>query len=665
MTDADFIHSQYENMTIEPPPASIVGWIEARRVLPPDSPIPGYYSFARTPFQKEWVENMRPYSPIVNTIIMKSRKVGATTAVEGVVGFWMSAWPTSIIYCTATEALAKSWATENIMHVIESCGLQEKLIAPFSNARNKRNAITTKKIEFIGGRLEIISSGSTDARRAKNARIIILDEVDGLPEMTQQEGSYIEILKGHSASWGARRKFCAFSSPTTLEASAIHKLYSAYDERKFLIPCPVCGRDIELVDAGNGANYGLKADMKAGRLIDVYYLCPYCGDIFHNKDKTIFFSERPHCKKEPHKVLQPAHWEATKQIDDQYSRSYSINSLYSPLGALTFRDVYEAKLKAQEGGGDGLRSYVNLYLGQPYKDTGQRPSINKVIELRGEYASGEVPKEVIFLTAAVDVQRGSATDEKNPPRLEMEIMGSCPGKQSYSVLYKVFDGAIDDPYSGAWAKLRQFEEEGGLQFTRADGCLFYVALMGIDSGYLPDVVYRFCESQPYTLPVKGFWLLRADDKRKEKGDIPGGLRRYRAARIGTSGVKLLEINTNHYKDHIYNRLKIERQVSTEQRPGYCGFPRDYADEYFLQLCGEEKRTDGSFKPIRERTEALDVRVYNEALSDYFLEMQVQAYRAWYTSQKKWSQQGLNHIDKIFMISELIRHPGRRLEFSIN
>ena len=252
-------------------------------------------------------------------------------------------------------------------------GFRDRLVASLSDKRNKRSPNTAKKIEYMGGHLDIISSGSLDARRQKNARVICLDEVDGLPEQTTTgEGSFISILQGHSMAWGPRRKFAAFSSPTTLEASAIWKMYSEYDQRKFLIPCPICGRHIELKDADDQANYGLKADTKAGRIIDVFYQCEFCGDIFHNKDKSIFYSDDPRCLKAPEKKLEPAHWEPTRATDDPFSRSYSINSLYSPIGALTFTDVYKVKIKAQAEGPDAMRSFVNIYLGLPFKDTGPR-----------------------------------------------------------------------------------------------------------------------------------------------------------------------------------------------------------------------------------------------------------------------------------------------------
>ena len=38
---------------------------------------------------------------------------------------------------------------------------------------------------------------------------------------------------------------------------------------------------------------------------------------------------------------------------------------------------------------------------------GQRPKLEKVIELRGTYKEGQVPNNVLFITIGVDVQRGS------------------------------------------------------------------------------------------------------------------------------------------------------------------------------------------------------------------------------------------------------------------
>ena len=107
MNDAGFILSQNEQLPTEPPPFDVCKWIEEKRVLPSNTPFPGPYRFSRTPFQREIVTNMAPYSPIINTAVVKSRKVGLTTALEGAIAFWCFAWPTDVIYATASEALAK------------------------------------------------------------------------------------------------------------------------------------------------------------------------------------------------------------------------------------------------------------------------------------------------------------------------------------------------------------------------------------------------------------------------------------------------------------------------------------------------------------------------------------------------------------------------------
>jgi phage terminase large subunit GpA-like protein len=630
MNDAEFYFSQNNLLPTERPPASICQWAEARRILPANTPWPGPYKYSRTPYQREICENLAPYSPIINTIVLKSRKCGLTTAMENCIAYWAFAWPTDVIYSTATEALAKQFSTETFMHVIESMGYRDRLISQFSDAKNKRNPATVKKIEYSGGHIDIISSGSLDARRQKNARCIFLDEVDGVPELTTTgEGSYIDILKGHQMAWGPRRKFCAFSSPTTFETSAIWKLYSEYDERKYLINCPNCGRLMEFKDTDNQANFGLKANTKAGKIIEVYYQCEFCGDPIFNKDKSILFSDNPYCKRDPHKKLEPAHWEPTKKTDDPYSRSYSINALYSPIGALTFTDIYKAKQKAEHNGADVMRSYVNIYMGQPFKDAGTRPKIEKVIELRGDYKSGTVPKGVLFLTIAVDVQKGSEKDPDNPPRLELEILGHGWGYRTWSILYKRIEGATDDYSSGAWKKFTDWATETELAFMRADGVKLWVQIIGIDSGDQQETVYRFCESYPGNniFPVKGFGARNMKTQKDEKGDLPGGFRRYRSAVLDNSDKRVLEINTWHYKNLIYAALKVERKNTEPQNSNFCAFPRDYPDEYFAMLTGEEKRMDGSYHPIRSRVEALDCRVYNLALADFFLETQVNAFKA--------------------------------------
>jgi phage terminase large subunit GpA-like protein len=295
---------------------------------------------------------------------------------------------------------------------------------------------------------------------------------------------------------------------------------------------------------------------------------------------------------------------------------------------ISWTTIYHEYDEAQQDP-EGMRSFVTLYLGKPFKETGSRPKLDKVIELRGGYRADTVPDGVLFLTAGIDVQRGSKSDPNRPPRLEMEVCGHGRGFRTWSICYKIFTGDIGDPYEGAWEKLRTFAGEGGFLFRRDDGRQFAVMLILIDSGdgEYTDIIYRFASGWDNTYASKGFGNIKR--KKGEEGDAMtrDNFKRYRMAKIGTD-VLLVEIATNYYKRHLYNNLKIERRSELSiQKPGFCDFPMDYGQRYFEQLTAAEMMRDGSFNSGRRQDEALDCRVMCQCGGDMYLDQVVSDRRA--------------------------------------
>ena len=627
-------------------------------MLPTSTPIPGPWRNSVTPYGIEIMNSLAPNSGIQMVVVMKSRKCGLTTIMENVVGYYIIENPSEILYATASEELARDWGDNKIMGVIESLGGLDRITANTTSAKSRRTGNTSDKKEFAGGKLDIMSSQSKRARRQLDKRCLFIDEVDGVEAVTSTgEGLWTEILFGHTASWGSKRKIALFGSPTVFETSLTHKYYLQGDCRRFMIPCPYCGKPIELrLDLENGASFGLKAESKGGEIITAYYLCEYCTEPIHNEHKLEMFSEQPQCLKYPEKEIEKYHWEPTKKPDDSAWRSYHINALYSPIGMLTFTDVAKARAKAEAGDHVDMRSYVNIYMGRPYKDEGSRPKIENVIELRSGYKSGTVPNDVLFLTMSVDVQAGSKKDPNNPPRLELEVLGHGLGYRTWSILYKTILGETDDPFAGAWEELNSWAIETDLQFIRTDGTALRIQIIFIDSGDQSEIVYQFCGEWINTYPIKGFGFIKANTEKKEKGDIPGAgnYRRWRMAKFGSNTV--YEISTNYYKSLFYNRLKIERQPAEPQRPGFCSFPYDYAEEYFAMLTGEEKRRDGSFHAVRNRVEALDCRVYNLCAADVWLDAQVQNWKLYLQSQKA-SALEIQQINSRFVLEWLEKNPN--------
>lgn len=619
-TDATWFRQQIARLPDDVPPRLISEYVQGRRVMPGDTPFPGLWDNARTPYLVEIQDDMSPYSPIQHSITMKARKLGMTAASENVVCYWLFANPTAVEYVTATDELAKSWAAQRLEPVINSMGYRGMLKGANENPKSRSTGDKTLSKQVPGGYLNIVSAQSMMALRAGDIRVLIRDEIDGVRAHLSLtgEGRWLEVNYAHTNSWGARRKVMDLSTPTTMELSEIYREYEKGDCRKFLVPCPLCGKEQELVHLADDAAHGIKAETKAGAFVRAYYLCEFCHEEIPETRKPDF--------------LALGRWVATKASSNPVLRSRQIGSLYVPTGMVSW-DEYMQTYREALGDPIAMESFTQLYMGLPYQPTGSRPDVRKVIAHRGGYPQATVPKGVIYLTMGVDVQRGSDRDPQtgqlkdpaNPARLELEVLGTGKGFRTWSVDFRKFVGAVDDAFAGAWEEFAQWIESG-LVYKRDDGAEFRVQKVFIDSGDNTHTVYAFCSGHGHWRhihPSKGRPVIVA--KAGERGDLQGPgkqeHKRMETLRIGAPNEILYEINTQHYKRTLYGALySVQRQQVDPQPARFCDFPRDYPDEYFHQLVAEEELADRSFQPVHKGApnEALDVRVMGMAAADAFL-----------------------------------------------
>ena len=649
MTDIDFLIEENEKKPIEEPPRLISEYIDGLRIMPKGTPFPGPVDIYKAPYTIEIMDNMSPFSPIQEDSVMKGVQMCITWTAENIIGYWMKANPTEILYISATEGLLEIWSTKRLEPLIDSIGMRENIFAQAGHAKTRRTGDKIFSKEFVGGTLNMASAQSAGSLRSDSKRILIIDEMDGAPaQLRTGEGNYVDVAYGRTNAWGDRKKIIQFSTPTTFENSLIKIRYELGDQRKFFVPCPFCGK-YQILEFKR-----LHPDTKAGILQNVYYQCEFCTDVFFNHHKSEF--------------LKKGRWEPTTTSTAKFRVSRQIGSIYSPVGMLSWIQLYQKYLDTQDDP-DAMRSFVNLYEGLPYQEVGSRPPEN-IIELRGAYNSRSIPDGVLYLVIGMDVQRGSKNDDTKPARLEMEVLGIGPGYRTWSIEYKVFLGKTDDAFDGAWENLNEWAMEGGLNYERNDGMKFTPSLIFIDSGdgkYV-DVVYRFCSRWTNTFPIKGFGeLTKRKKEKKEIGDEagPNNFKRYRAARTERSGdVTFYEISTNHYKSIIYNALKITRQPIEPQRPGFCNFPFDYTKKYFEGLRAAEKRTDGSFHSGARADEPLDCRVYALCAADVFLDKKVYELREAAKASGMKSEMQLSQFNHRLVIDQLVKNtaiqkPGTR------
>jgi phage terminase large subunit GpA-like protein len=651
-SDIDFFIEQNSYKPTSRPEPLISKYIERKRLMPEGTPFPGLWRNEKTPYLIEFMDNMSPASYVQHQAWMKAAQIGVTAAAENVIAYYMDENPSEILYITATEPLLKKWVGKRLEPLIESCKI--KISAQtLKIGKNKRSGDTMVTKEYPGGALDMASAQAPASQRSDSKLLLVRDEIDAAPEFLHTgEGKWLEVSKARTKAFGNRKKITDLSTPQIDGQSAIQKQYELGDQRKFLVPCPICGKYQELVWGTSQRQHGLHYETKAGKLAEVFYVCEHCHDIFRNAHKSIF--------------LKKGIWTPTAESYSKTYRSYHISSLYSPIGMYSWFDMCQEYLIAKSEP-DGMRSWVNLALGKPYKEIGSRPKIENVIELRSGYSEGTVPDGPLFLTMSVDVQEGSKKDANKPTRLELEVCGHGSRFRTWSITYQVLKGKIDDPSDGAWAKLTELQMSGGLTFRRSDGREFAPVLVFVDSGQgkFTDIVYRFCAGWANTFPCKGRReIQRQANKFKGKEDLGDELkddnfRRYMATAM-SEDVTLYNISTNFYKTWIYNNLKIPKMEDGPERSGFCAFPKDYKEKYFRMLTAEEKRRDGSFHAMGRANESLDLRVYNLAACDAYLDARVKELKQW-ARQNGATPMEINQINHTKVLAYLERETKRRVE----
>ena len=615
------------------PKEKISEYIEGRRKLPDDAPIPGPYHIAVTPYAREIMDSMAPGSPIQHGVMMCAAQVVKTTILENICAYYMDELPSPILFVSGTEEGAEKWATTRLEPMVDSIpGLRDKIGPVYNPAKTKKTGDKVFEKLFIGGNLHIVSAQSPAGLASMSKRILLRDEIDRAPSnLRSGEGNWLSVSEARTKAWRYRKKIFDCSTPGDLGVSEINRLYELGDMRMYFVPCPFCQHE-QILEMGNGVDKGLKAiDTPRGR--EIVYVCSKCHGEIHEYQKEA--------------MLSNGHWQPTKQnYNNPTFASWHINALYSPLGLYSWASVWE-KWEIARDDPTQMKPFVNLELGLPYQETGSRPDDKVVLEHRGRYHMGEIQYGTLYLTAGIDVQQGregydpSRHDKEEGPRLEMEVLAHGESYRTWSVCYKKFYGAIENPYAGAWLDLLTWcwtpdpsiHKGEKTYFKReADDFAFPLWAMFIDSGFATSVVYAFCAQAEVFIPCKGIGLV-SEEKLKEKGDFrrPKDFTHYGRAKVPGSEKEIIEISTNYYKDSLYSRLHFLRKQGEPNPPGYCDFPMEYGmpgtnlEHYYDQLNSETRWRDGSYHPVKTRTETLDCRVYAMAAGEVYLMEQVKGY----------------------------------------
>jgi phage terminase large subunit GpA-like protein len=566
-----------------PEKITVSQWADRYRYLNPvTSAEPGRWKTSRTPYLKGVMDAFT--DPFVEEItVIAASQVGKTEAMFNMLGFIIDQDPGPTLVVLPRENDAKSVSCNRVLPMIEgSYTLREHL---------PRLSDDITRLEYHLDRMILYFAGSNSPAdlASRPIRYLFLDEIDKYPKFSGREADPIKLASERQKTFW-NRKTVKVSTPTTRDGY-IFREYEKSDRSRYYVPCPHCGKYQVLLF---GQIKWPKKEKSTERIKNerlAWYECLHCNK--HIKDY------------QKNRILTRGRWvpeDAEIEDDGTISgniiksthRGFWINSLYSPW--LSWSDIAAEFIKSKDYI-ELLMNFVNSWLAEVWEEKIEETTVDRIRSLSRDYDEGDVPDDVLVLTAGVDVQKD---------HFYYVIRGWGYYEESWLIRadrVEYWDDVIDALFKTEYKKLSSNET-------------LPVYMSCVDSGYRTDEVYRFCRQ----------W---ADKTKAIKGqeEIAGG-RFYRASKIDINsrtgsiirgGLVLWNLNVSQYKD------KINRLVTTMDPCKWHIF-RNPTDEYLSQFTSEHKvlvrnRNTGRAKEVWQKKKTavanhyLDAEVYAVAAAD--------------------------------------------------
>ena len=574
---------------IKPSPIMTVSeWADRYRVLPATSAEKGKYRVSRTPYLREPMDCLSVHSPVRVVVIVKPTQVGATEAANNFLFYVADLYPGPCMMVLPTTELAKRHSKTKIATSLRAMPDLHAKIRDVT-ARGG-DGIFIK--EFPGGFWTFVGSNSPTIFRSTSIQYLILDDEDGYEADVGGEGDTGALAKKRTDSYSATCKWLLMSTPTIRGLSRVERDYETTDQGVYYVPCPFCGEEQPLIWGGTGYDEGIKFKhiSKTTNVEDIYYLCRKCH-------KRIDEYHKPF-------MLENGIW-IPKYPEIKTKRGFYLNSLYSPLGWVSWKKIAEEFLEAKKKP-ELLKVWVNTRDGRSFELEGEQPDWVSLRDREEDYCMNTVPQGGLILTMGVDVQIN---------RLAVVVLAFGRNEECWVVLWTEIFG--NPAQQEIWTDLDSLYQKA---FDHAYGVGVHVNCMAIDSSDQTQLVYNYVRPRgPRIIAVKGSSMRGKPiiSRPTKQNVVVNGA-------VKTNAVDLYNLGTDTTKYLIYARLQLHKKhndgdIENNQisNTAMIHFPRGLGDDFYRQLTSEKIVTRYvKGYPVKEwilpsgaRNEALDCFVY--------------------------------------------------------
>jgi len=572
-------------------------WAEENRTLPPDTPEPGPYKNARTPYLIDIQRTMSPGSPWREGWWIKPHQVGGSVSGENMIGSWICSAAGSMLVVFSDLEAARQWELSRFEPMRQNTRALRRKIKP---ADKKGSDNTKLRKRYPGGVMRLIGSNRAAAGKSATIRYVKFEEPDEYAANVQGQGSFLQMVINRTSNFGRRAKIFGDGTGTLAGASNIEAQVLRGDQRKWHLHCPDCQHpqvmrweNLKYVDDNPGS---------------ALYQCTDCGAL---NDEATWKRDnyRPRPKgmtEEGAKASGRAYWQATATGEPAVASWCDFSALNAPVGWRPWPELVAGWLEAQkalQAGDEGpLIIFTNNMLGRCWEPKVKASIGADALQKRAEaYDLMTAPMGVLVVTAGVDTQDN---------RLAVVIRGWGRGEESWGLWHGEIPG--DPALPDVWRKLAELLE---VQIRHASGQMMRIDAVAVDSGgHHTEDVYAFTRDAglrgKHWIAIKGAKEIDAPKLGRPKAQeftwrgqaVPGGAT---LRQVGTQAIKTL----------IDGRLKLPGKGGG----GYYHFPIGFDAEYYKQLRAEsrvwERDRRGTKRLVwkaTQRNEAWDCEVYNYA-----------------------------------------------------
>jgi phage terminase large subunit GpA-like protein len=537
-------------------------WSEKYRVVPADSPIPGYWRNTTTPYLVGIMDSIMTPS-VQHVVVCAPPQTGKTDLSLNVVGYTADRMPGNWLIVYPDEKTAGDMSRDRVQPMFkDSPRLRRYLTGAVDD-------LATLRITLKHARIYMAWATSAARLASRPLPYVLLDEVDKFPVTAgRKETAPTTLAEKRTRTFGHRRKIIRVSTPT-IESGPIWQALKTECEAVFVywVRCPDCEAWQEMEFTSIKWNGGSDADP---RIIlsdqkSTMYECTACGSAWDDARRDVAVAAGGWRDRDEGIALN-TYLETRRPVVIGFHYRAWI-SRFVPL-----REVAAAFLRAQSDR-NKLKDFQNDYNAEPWRLYKEDRIVDNILALIEDRPRGVVPAGgvVSTLTAGVDTQDSGFW-------FWVHAWGYAdPGHRPDS--WCVRAGFVTD-----FAALEQvLWLDAYLDVDRQQ----YVISMALQDalGHRTAEVYDFVRAHPgKILPSYGRAKLAAPYSYSNQQHYPGGRRPIRG------GLRAVNVNTKYFKDEVAAALTV-----APGDPGGIGLYSDFPTDFAHQLVAEYVNDAGAWE----------------------------------------------------------------------